>query len=183
MSAPAGAGGPRGGDLSPNPAGYDAFKFFLRAYLNVLGLEFVNAHHIPASGAAIIASNHVTQMDPFAVGQPTPRRVHFMAKKELFRTPLGKWFYTSGNAFPVDRSKPDLGAIKTALRILQGGQLLVIFPQGTRGGQGAREGAGFLAIKGKAPVIPAGIRLLRNWWGGKRYRIVYGAPIPPEGTP
>ncbi len=170
-------------DLSNHPLNFDIIKAGFRAYLTLLGLEFVDAHHIPREGGAIIAANHITNLDPFAVGQPTPRRVHFMAKKEVFQTRISRYFQESGNAFPVDRSKADLGAIKTAIRILQKGQLLVIFPQGTRGGEEVKQGVGFIAIKGKAPIVPAGITLSPNWFGGKRYRIKYGPPIPPEGTP
>jgi 1-acyl-sn-glycerol-3-phosphate acyltransferase len=87
----------------------------------------------------------------------------------------------SGNAFPVDRGNMDLTAIKTALRILQGGQILVIFPSGTRGGEDAKGGASFLALKTKVPVIPVGITLSPNWFGARRFRFNYGTPIPPEG--
>lgn len=173
-------------DLSNAPRNYDAFKAALRAYIDFLGLEFIDAHHIPASGAAIIAANHLTNLDPFAVGQPTQRRVHFMSKIENFRTPITRWIQYSGNAFPVDRDKPDLGAIKTALRILKGGQVLVLFPQGHRRGEDARGGVAYLALKSGAVIVPAGITLKPNWFGflgGKRYSIRYGPPIKPEGTP
>ena len=169
-------------DLSNNPLAYDTFKFLLGSYVRILGLEVEGAHHIPREGPAILAANHVTLVDPFALGQPAPRRVHFMSKIENFKTPWGRWFMVNGNAFPVDRGKADLTAIKTAIRILQKGQLLMLFPQGTRGGENAKEGIGFIALKGKAPVVPAGISLLPNWFGGKRFKIKYGPPIPPEGT-
>jgi 1-acyl-sn-glycerol-3-phosphate acyltransferase len=169
-------------DLSNDPIRYDTIKALFMAYFGVIGLEFIDAQNIPETGAAIIAANHITNFDPFAIGQPTTRRVHFMGKKELFRTPFGKWFQESGNSFPVDRSRADLGAIKTAIRILKAGQLLVIFPQGTRGGKAAKDGVGFIALKGNAPIVPAGISLLPNWFGGKRYVIRYGPPIPATGT-
>lgn len=172
----------RNPDLSNAPRNYDFFKALLGGYLRFLGLELIDGHHIPREGPGIIAANHITNLDPFAVGQPTKRRVHFMSKIENFRTPITRWFQESGNAFPVDRAKADLSAIKTALRILQGGQLLVLFPQGTRGGQSAKEGVGFIALKAKAPIVPAHISLRRNWFGARRYRIRYGPPIPPEGT-
>ena len=172
-------------DLSNAPRNYDGFKAGLRAYISFLGLKFIDAHNIPATGAAIIAANHLTNLDPFAVGQPTPRRVHFMSKIENFRTPLTRWIQYSGNAFPVDRSKADLGAIRTALRILKGGQLLVLFPQGHRGGDDARGGVAYLALKSGALIVPTGITMKPNWFGflgGKRYLIKYGPPIKPEGT-
>ncbi len=169
-------------DFSYNPIGFDFMKFWLRVYLEFIGLEMHGTENIPVSGGAIIASNHISGLDPFAVGQATRRRVHFMAKKELFATWFGNFLYRSGNAFPVDRHKSDLGAIKTSLRLLQAGQLLVIFPQGTRGGQENKNGAAFFAIKGKVPVVPAGIAMKRNWFGGKRYVIRYGPAIAPSGA-
>ncbi len=169
-------------DLSNAPMRYDTMKALFLAYFNLIGLEFIDAQNIPTTGSAIIAANHITNFDPFAVAQPTKRRVHFMGKKELFQSALGKWLQEGGNSFPVDRSRADLSAIKTAIRILKAGQLLVIFPQGTRGGQAAKDGVGFIALKGNAPIVPAGISLQPNWFGQKRYVIRYGPPIPAEGT-
>ena len=169
-------------DLSNAPLNFDLISGLWGIYFSIIGVRYVNPEMIPATGAAIIAANHLTTIDPFGVGQPTPRRVHFMAKKELFGSALSRWYMLSGNAFPVERGKMDLTAIKTALRILQGGQLLVIFPQGTRGGTDAKGGASFLALKAKVPVIPVGITLKRNWFGGQRYTFRYGAAIPPVGS-
>ena len=169
-------------DLSNAPRNFDLISGLWGLYFGLIGVRYVNAAVIPTMGAAIIAANHLTTIDPFGVGQPTKRRVHFMAKKELFETPWSRWYMASGNAFPVERGKMDLTAIKTALRILQGGQLLVIFPQGTRGGMDAKSGASFLALKAKVPVIPVGISLKRNWFGGKSFTFRYGAPILPTGS-
>ena len=169
-------------DLSNAPLNFDLISGLWGAYFSIIGVRYLHPEMIPATGAAIIAANHLTNIDPFGVGQPTERRVHFMAKKELFGSPLSRWYMLSGNAFPVERGKMDLTAIKTALRILQGGQLLVIFPQGTRGGADAKGGASFLALKAKVPVIPVGISLHRNWFGGKRFTFQYGAAIAPTGS-
>ncbi len=173
---------PKNPDLSNAPLNFDFISGLWGIYFAIIGVRYVNPELIPATGAAIIAANHLTTIDPFGVGQPTPRRVHFMAKKELFGSALGRWYMMSGNAFPVERGKMDLSAIKTALRILQGGQVLVIFPQGTRGGTDAKGGASFLALKAKVPVIPVGITLEQNWFGGKRFTFKYGEPIPPTGS-
>lgn len=169
-------------DFSNNPLAFDTIKAIWRLYFNFIGMEFQNAEQIPKSGAAIIASNHITAIDPFGVAQPTARRVHYMSKKESFIHPAMRWYMHSGNAFAVDRGKMDLTAIKTALRLLQNGQLLVIFPQGTRGGQEVKGGTSLIALRAKVPVIPAGIHLEPNWFGGKRYVFRYGTPILPEGT-
>ena len=173
---------PKNPDLSNAPRNFDLISGLWGLYFAVIGVRYLNPERIPATGAAIIAANHLTTIDPFGVGQPTTRRVHFMAKKELFGNALSRWYMLSGNAFPVERGKMDLTAIKTALRVLQGGQLLVIFPQGTRGGMAAKGGASFLALKAKVPVVPVGISLRRNWFGAKRFTFRYGLPIPPTGT-
>jgi 1-acyl-sn-glycerol-3-phosphate acyltransferase len=168
-------------DFSNAPLRYDFISAVWGVYFKILGVEYRRKDFVPMTGPAIIAPNHITNIDPFGVAQPLPRRVHFMAKQELFTNAVLRYYMLSGNAFPVDRGKMDLTAIKTALRILQGGQLLVMFPQGTRGGTEAKGGASFLALKAKVPVIPVGISLHPNWFGGKRYRFNFGAPIPPEG--
>ena len=90
---------------------------------------------LPATGRLVIAGgNHTSNMDPFIIAQTLPagRRVQFLAKKELFRGPIG-WLISAGGSFPVDRSKNDLGAIRNALRVLLAGGTLGIFPEGTRG--------------------------------------------------
>lgn len=169
-------------DLSNAPLNFDLISGLWGMYFAFIGVRYLHPERIPITGAAIIAANHLTTIDPFGVGQPTERRVHFMAKKELFGSALSRWYMLSGNAFPVERGKMDLTAIKTALRILQGGQLLVIFPQGTRGGADAKGGASFLALKAKVPVIPVGISLERNWFGAQRFTFRYGKAIPPTGS-
>ncbi len=168
-------------DLSNHPMWFDIIKAIWGVYFRILGSRYENVS-IPKSGAAILAANHITAIDPFGAAQPTKRRVHYMAKKENFAWQPLRWYMYSGNAFPVERGKTDLTAIKTALRILQNGQLLVIFPQGTRGGHEIKGGASMIALKAKVPVIPIGIHLEPNWFGGKRYVFRYGAPILPEGT-
>jgi 1-acyl-sn-glycerol-3-phosphate acyltransferase len=169
-------------DLSNAPRNYDFIAGVWRAYFSLIGATYINPERIPASGPAIIAPNHLTAIDPFGVGLATPRRVHFMAKQELYGNALLRWYMNSGNAFPVDRGRMDVTAIKTALRILQGGQLLVMFPQGHRGAQESKGGASFLALRAKVPVIPVGIALKPNWFGGKRFTFAYGEAIPAEGS-
>ncbi len=169
-------------DFSNMPLAFDIIKGIWGIYFRILGSSYINAQAIPKAGAAIIAANHITAIDPFGVAQPTKRRVHYMSKAESFKHQPLRWYMESGNAFPVERGKMDLTAIKTALRLLQNGQLLVIFPQGTRGGQEVKGGTSLIALKAKVPVIPAGIHLETNWFGRKRFVFRYGTPIPPEGT-
>jgi 1-acyl-sn-glycerol-3-phosphate acyltransferase len=138
------------------------------------GLELIP----PGGGLVIAGGNHTSNMDPFIIAQvlPTGRRVQFMAKKELFIGPIG-WLIKGGGSFPVDRSKNDLGAIRNALRVLQAGGTLGIFPEGTRGGQELQGGTALLALKGKSPITPVWLRLQGKTWIAR-----FGEPIAASGS-
>jgi 1-acyl-sn-glycerol-3-phosphate acyltransferase len=129
-------------------------KFYFRA--SRVGLD-----QIPARGAAIIASNHRSFFDPFVIGTMSRRPIYYVAKSELFRNPLLAWFLSALGAFPVQRGVGDLDAIRTAEQLLERGELVLIFPEGTRTRPGPlgrpRRGVGRLALESGAPVIPLAI--------------------------
>lgn len=113
-------------------------------------------------GGCIVYSNHISLFDPIAVGCFTRRQIKFMAKEELFRNRafgflLGKLL----GAFPVKRGKADISAIKTAIRILRNGEVLGMFPEGTRSKTGelqeAEPGLSMVALRAKVPVVPVAI--------------------------
>ena len=109
-----------------------------------------------------MASNHVSYLDPIAVGISCPRKLNFMAKEELFNNPLFSRYLFSIKTFPVKRDSADLSAIKEAIRRVDKGEGLVLFPEGSRRFDGtSREpyaGIGFLAAKLDVPVIPAFVK-------------------------
>lgn len=122
-------------------------------HLRVEGVE-----HIPASGGVIFAVNHVSYVDPLVVGVAVGRRLHFMAKAELFRDRAFAWLLRKLNAFPVSRDRMMPSTFKRSLALLKAGEALVIFPEGTRGdgltlGE-AKPGIGLLAKKSGAAVVP-----------------------------
>ena len=126
--------------------------------------------HIPATGAAIIAPNHKSFLDPFFVGIATRRHVRYMAKTELFKGPLGRLLLGLG-AFPVRRGEADAAAMQTARLILEQGGLVVVFPEGTRVEDpdalgSPHHGAGRLALQTGAPIIPAAIAGTQKLWLG-----------------
>jgi 1-acyl-sn-glycerol-3-phosphate acyltransferase len=146
----------------------------------------IDAELVPASGPAIIAPNHFSTLDHFFVAMYLRRRVRFMAKSQLFRGPLA-WIMRHGGAFPVRRGHRDEEAMVSALEILAGGGVVVIYPEGGRSrsaqiGEQARRGVGRLALESGAPVVPVAIhgsQRARNW---KRLEfptvlIRYGAPL------
>jgi len=114
--------------------------------------------HVPESGPVILAPNHVSYLDPVVVGIAVSRRVHFMAKKELFRNPLIGWFLRALQAFPVTRERVDPSTLKRTLSLLAAGHVVLVFPEGTRGdGQAlrpAKPGIAVIAARSQAAVVP-----------------------------
>ncbi len=122
-------------------------------------VEVWGAEHVPRTGPAMIVANHSSVLDPPIVGVAAPRPLHFMAKAELFSIPLFGRLIRAVNARPVRREGSDPRALREALRILEGGCALLVFPEGTRGAEGVlragKAGAGMLALLSGAPVVPA----------------------------
>jgi len=116
---------------------------------------------IPRQGAFILASNHISNLDPVLLGICSVRRLNFMAKIELFKGVLG-FILTRLGSFPVKRGEADLGAMKEALKRLKNGRVVLIFVEGTRrignATPKAQAGVGFLAIKSGVPIIPVYVK-------------------------
>ena len=160
------------------------FKIFHR--FRVSGLE-----HVPSDGAFLLASNHVSFFDPPALGCRVPRDLHYFARKSLFKGLLGK-LITAFNSIPVDRESSDVSSFKKALKVLEKGSPLLVFPEGTRSLDGslqaAKAGVGLIAIKASVPVLPArvigGFEILGKGckWPkiGSRLTIVYGPLLQIE---
>ncbi|MDD5431384.1 MAG: lysophospholipid acyltransferase family protein [Candidatus Omnitrophica bacterium] len=131
-------------------------KFLLKCFF---GFKQTGLENIPKKGGFILASNHVSHMDPIVLSAACPRMINFMAKKELFTGFLfSRWLF-SLRAFPVNRNAADIGAIREAFRRVKAGQGLLLFPEGRRNEGDSigkpEEGVGFLAAKLKVPVVPA----------------------------
>ncbi len=143
---------------------------------------------IPEQGGLIIASNHQAAADPFIMGTAVPRELAFMAKKELFEIPIEGWLIKRFNAFPVDRFGFDLTVIKKSIEILESGQALVMFPEGTRSKDGkiheGKIGVGMLARKAGVPIMPVYIENSRKAWlnliTGKRFIVRFGEIISAD---
>jgi len=131
---------------------------FLRPILCTLyKIEVTGSERIPASGPAVVAGNHESQVDPFIMGIATPRVVHYMAKEELFRNPVKKRLMEGFGAFPVKRGAGDTNALEYALAMLDRGELVGMFPQGTslpHRRKPWRSGAARLAKEKGVPLIP-----------------------------
>ncbi len=127
-----------------------------------LRLKVIGKKHIPRHGAFILATNHISNLDPVIIGAICPRRTGFFAKEELFRSRFLGWWLRGCDAFPVHRGKADRAALREAVSRLRSGRPLVFFPQGTRvreRGEGeVFPGVGFLVAKSGVPVVPAFIK-------------------------
>jgi 1-acyl-sn-glycerol-3-phosphate acyltransferase len=121
-------------------------------------LSAAGADRVPREGALLLASNHLSVLDPALIGCVCPRELDYMAKAELFRIPGFAGLIRRLNAHPVDRAGSDSAALRLALRLLGKSRALLVFPEGTRGAEGrlqaARAGAGMLAALSEAPVVP-----------------------------
>src|SRR5829696_8303889 len=115
-----------------NSVVYWTIRFFLKPFLMVyFRLSRNGRHHIP-DGAVLLASNHRSFLDPFVIGCCLPRPIFFVAKQELFKyRPIG-WILNCLGAFPIRRGESDEESLKTALALLERGEAVVIFPEGTR---------------------------------------------------
>lgn len=137
---------------------YAVVKVILRVLFTVvLRMRVEGTENIPKEGPLVIASNHLSLLDPPVIGTAATRKVHFMAKQELFVPILGDIYKILG-AFPVRRGGADRAAIKHGIEILQSSQVLAIFPEGTRSKTGklgkAEPGALMMASKAMATIVP-----------------------------
>lgn len=139
---------------------YFLVRLIARLVFWVLRIRYQGVEKFPSQGAVIIASNHINFWDPVLVGAFLKRKVHFLAKSELFDNKLIGWFLKSMNAIPIKRGAPDRRALRQAIEVLENQGVIGIFPEGTRSQSGelskAYHGAAMLAIKGRAKVIPVG---------------------------
>ena len=154
----------------------------------VFRLEARGTEHVPARGPVLLVSNHSSLLDPPMVGGACPRQLTFLAKAELFAVPGFGRLIQALNARPVRREGADSAALRVALRTLEQGGALLVFPEGTRGEEGRlrepKPGAALLAVLSGAPVVPVFVRGSgRAWPRGRRLprpakvRVTFGAPL------
>lgn len=156
---------------------YSFCRVVVRLFLKIgFRLEARGVHHVPRTGPVILCSNHISYLDPLVVAAPLNRKVWFMAKSELFRVPLFRQLIVKLGAFPVKRGGVSKETIKTVLTLLRQGELVCIFPQGTRSEviDEGKKGAASFALKSGTPVVPVYISGYRRF---ARNRVIYGPPI------
>jgi|SRR5579884_3096648 len=170
-----------------NPLLYWPLRWLLiPIFLVYLRMERIGREHLPRSGALLLACNHRSFLDPFLIGTMVRRPVYYMAKRELFEKRWQAWLLNSIGAFPVDRGAGDAEAMATAKAILERGDCVVIFPEGTRIRRGPlaapKRGIGRLALETGTPVAPIaviGSDAVRRGWRirPRKVRIRAGRPL------
>lgn len=142
---------------------YDVLKSVALTVMRLyFRLEWRGSECVPRSGPVLLVANHSSMLDPPIIGAACPRTLTYLAKAELFAVPgLGRLIHAL-HARPVRREGSDARALKDALRVLKGGEALLMFPEGTRGAEGllreGKAGAGMLAVMSGAAVVPVYIR-------------------------
>ncbi len=145
-------------------------------WYSVTGLE-----NIPQTGGVIFSSNHLSYLDPVLWIIVIRRRIRFMAKQELFKHPLLGWFLRRMDVFGVERGSGDMAAVKTAIRVVRNGEILGLYPEGTRSKDGkpgrAKTGVALIAKAAKCDVVPAAVICRGKLRPFKRIRLVVGKPV------
>ena len=177
-------------DDDRRPVRYRIASVVGRVYLSLLSrrrLRVEGEHNIPAAGPLLVASNHLSNLDPILFGAHFPRTLFAMAKREMFINAPVSWFFAGCNCIPVDRTRADRRAVTRALDVLRQRGRLLIFIEGTRSRDGtmtrAEAGIGFLARRSGAPVLPVAISGTghaenpRGWLRRGQIVLRYGAPF------
>jgi len=155
-------------------------------FLLYFRMSRIGREHIPAQGPVIIASNHRSFLDPFVIATMARRPMYYVAKQELFSRGWQAWILNALGAFPVQRGAGDTDMIETAKAILARGDIVLIFPEGTRTRPGSlgqpKRGVGRIALESGAPVVPVaviGTEAVRRGWRIRphKVRIRAGRPL------
>lgn len=167
---------------------YRAIKFLFGKLFSLLyRLKVVNKDKEIFDKPFIVCANHTSLMDVVVTVIAMKNEIRFMAKKEIFKVPVLNWFVKAMGAFPVDRKKGDVAAIKTTLSLLKNGECVGIFPQGTRRPYEipreteVKDGIGMLASRAGVGIVPIYIKNKKNKLKlFHRNTIIIGDYIPPE---
>jgi 1-acyl-sn-glycerol-3-phosphate acyltransferase len=159
--------------------------------VTVFRIRVFGREHVPRSGGVLVVSNHQSHLDPVLIGLSCDRRLNYVARDTLFGFAPFRWLINSLDAIPIDREGLGLGGIKESLRRLKAGEMLLIFPEGTR----TRDGnvgelkPGFLALarRSKVPILPLAIDGGYESWprrnllpGPAVIHVRFGAAISPD---
>lgn len=170
-----------------------AYKIVEAVTLLFLHARIEGRENVPPGGCLVV-SNHVSFLDPTTVGWGIGREMFFLARKTLFKPPVLDKLLPHCNSIPIDRDGKDMSGLRRIITRLRNGEMILLFPEGTRSPDGslqsAESGAGFIACKAQVPILP--VRLYGTYEALSRHhkslhyhpvRIVIGKPfLPPTGS-
>lgn len=165
---------------------YETLKSICWVLLHIIfRLKIIDRENEPTDGALIVCGKHTTLMDPVFIGIALNRQIHFMAKAELFKNNIFANFFRALGAFPVNRDRADLNAIKTSFRILKSRKVIGIFPEGKRVKAdekhiNAKSGIAMIVYKTKTNVLPVSVSYKGKLRPFKRIIIQIGKVIKYE---
>jgi 1-acyl-sn-glycerol-3-phosphate acyltransferase len=172
--------------------GYDALRVLARLLVVLLfRLRVVGRENWPAAGGALACSNHQSYFDPLLVGLTCARRMNYLARDSLFRVPVLGRIIKFFDSIPIDREGGGLAGLKETLKRLKAGEMVLIFPEGTRthDGEVAPLKPGFIAVarRSRVPLVPVAIDGAYQSWPRTasfprptRLAVVIGEPISAE---
>jgi 1-acyl-sn-glycerol-3-phosphate acyltransferase len=160
---------------------------FGSAFRTLFGMRVIGEENLITEGPVLIVSNHESFLDPPLIGNLYKTEMAYLARKTLF-TGMGAWLYPRWNAIPIDQDRPDMGSLKTTIRLLKEGERVLVFPEGERTLDGnigaAAPGVGLIAVKSGAVIQPvriSGAREALPRGSGKirfaRITVTVGKPI------
>ena len=176
----------------PNRLWYQSLRWLIYfTGVLVYGVRYDGRRNIPPSGPVLVVSNHQSHFDPPLVGAGCTRRMNYLARKTLFHFAPLRWLISTLDAIPIDRDGLGLNGIKESLRRLKRGEMVLIFPEGTRSSDGEvapfRPGFTVLAARSNAWILPVAIEGAFDAWprtrklpGPGTIHVLYGEPISPE---
>jgi len=158
---------------------YSIVRAAVRALAKVFcAVRVYGAENLPPSGGVILASNHVSYLDPPIAAAAVRRHLKFMAKSELFSIPILRQLITSLGSFPIARGVADRAGLRKAERFLRAGEVILVFPEGTRSPDGRLQppepGLGLLALRTRVPIVPMALL-------GTDKVLPFNSPIPRPG--
>ena len=172
--------------------GYWAVRSCTRALLSIgFQARCWGRENFPATGGALICANHQSFLDPMVIGNSSARPMNYLARKTLFRFgPLG-WLLDFVNTIPVEREGFGVGGIRETLKRLKRGEMVLLFPEGTRSSDGEiqlfKQGVATLARRSRVALVPVGVDGAYDVWPrSERFpqfgqvRVVVGEPLSAE---
>lgn len=182
--------------MSTRPFWKIALYRFLQFLCRLVGVVLFGVRHfgkgnVPRRGGVLIVANHQSHLDPPLIGIGCWRRMNYLARRTLFDFGPFGWLIRSVDAIPIDRDGLGLGGLKESIRRLKAGEVVVVFPEGTRTPDGElkefRPGFTALATRTGATIVPAAIHGAFEAWPRRRrlprpgrVRVCYGEPIRPD---